>query len=199
MIIKYTDNNIIHGFVTLILLQLWTYYTHMLAHKDLCFFNNPYFNWHLHHHNPELSKTFFYILLEFYVNFIISGGFILIFIFLLIEQIFHLNFAINYYIILLWCFSYSTYHIFNYHYLNFETHKNHHINPSEKNYAPDWIDIIFNTKTDGEEIENMNSIIINIILSIFIIFMIKGENYDPIIFINYYINKYIPSIYSNNQ
>ena len=46
--------------------------------KILIINKNFIFNWHLFHHNPIISKQPFYMLLEFYGNFMIGGGIIFI-------------------------------------------------------------------------------------------------------------------------
>ena len=189
IIIQYTDKNIVSGLITIILLQMWSYFSHILGHTNV-----PLINWHLLHHKPEVSRKPLYVLLEFYINFMFSGGFILIFYLIAFKQLFNIDFGINNYIVLFWSLVYSTYHLFNYHYLDFDTHDNHHKN-NNCNYAPDWMDIMFKTKTNGEHIENMNSSIINIIVSMLIVVQLKGTKYDLITIISYCINKIIQYFY----
>ena len=58
--------------------------------------------------------------------------------------------------------------MFNYHYYDVQTHVKHHLDTTT-NFGPDIMDIIFDTKQEGDEIENMDNGIINtIILLIFV-------------------------------
>lgn len=196
VIIKYTskyNNNIIIDFITLIALPFWAYFIHIFSHH----YNKFIFNWHLFHHNPEISKQPFYMLLEFYGNFMIGGGIIIILYNLLMNQLFNLNFHFNYYIILYWSIIYSTYHVINYHVLYFDSHYHHHIYNAISNYGPDWVDIIFETKTENEKIENSNSSAINNIIAMLIVLLLKNKFDDIIKFINYYIVLFVPKIINN--
>ena len=68
---------------------------------------------------------------------------------------------------------YSSYHNINQFILKSETHRKHHLN-SKFNYGPDYIDVIFGTKYPGDEYENLNTGVINIIIIVIVIKYIKS-------------------------
>ena len=186
-------NHFIIDLITFIALPFWAYFIHIFSHH----YKNFIFNWHLFHHNPLISKQPFYMLLEFYGNFIIGGGIIFILYNLLMNHLFNFNFHLNYYIILYWAIIYSTYHVINYHVLYFDSHHNHHIYNAIGNFGPDWVDIIFETKTENEKIENSNSSTINNIIALLIVLLLKNKMENFVKFLNYYIVLFVPKIINN--
>jgi hypothetical protein len=183
-----TDTNVAIGFITIFLLQAWSYFSHMLGHNDILFIN-----WHLLHHNPDVSKKPLYMFIEFCINFMFSGGFLLIFWVLFFKQFLNVDVGINCYIVFFWSIVYSTYHLLNYHYLDVESHHNHHKNTS-KNFAPDWMDILFLTKTNDEKMENMNSSVINMVFATCLVLFLKDTAFDPVAFISNLMGKFVPQI-----
>jgi len=183
-----TEMNVAMGIITIFLLQAWSYFSHIMGHKDILFIN-----WHLLHHNPDVSKKPLYVVVEFYINFIFSGGFLLIFWILFFKQFLNVDIGVSCYIVFFWSIVYSTYHLLNYHYLDIESHHNHHKNTS-KNFAPDWMDILFLTKTNDEKIENMNSSVINMVFATCVVLFLKDTNFDPIVFISSLMDKLVPEI-----
>ena len=87
---------------------------------------------------------------------------------------------VNYYIILIWAVVFTTYHLVNYHQLNDEVHKQHHIEDGQNNYGPEWFDILFHTKAEHSNIEDMNSGIINMVLVTSGVLSLKDTSYDII-------------------
>ena len=176
---KYTDRNLFISFFTLFFIQFWSYISHAYAHST---YIPDFMKMHDLHHNPDISNQAYYILIEFYINIMFAGGFLLIIYSIFIQRIFGAQYKIfNYYIILLWCITYSTYHLINYHYLSIKTHENHHEYNATTNFSPDWWDIIFETKKEKDAIENTNSSIINIIFATILVLWIKSlDKYDPI-------------------
>ena len=107
------------------------------------------FNFHDQiHHDSSVNKQFMNVIIEFIQNIITQGGLLMI-----INNYFHLQ--LDNTAILLWGLMYSTVHNINYRVTNNLQHRNHHIDPT-KNYALDFIDILFNTKYDLQNIENLN-------------------------------------------
>ena len=175
----YTDNNLFLSFFSLIFIQFWSYISHMYAHST---YIPSFMKMHDLHHNSAISNQPYYILIEFYINIMFAGGFILIIYNLFFQRFFGNQYKIfNYYIILSWCLIYSSYHLINYHFLSIKTHENHHEYIGTTNFSPDWWDIIFETKIEKDAIENTNSSIINIIIVTILILWLKSlGNYDPI-------------------
>jgi len=174
-IINYkTDQNIFIAIFTFYFVTSWSYFTHLLSHTKLF---NSFGQFHLLHHNVEYSESWIVFLLEAMIDFFIFGGFLLIFTGIFIEKI--VGFRIfNYYIILLWSLFYLSYHLINYHISKPDAHKQHHIDNGTSNFGPEWMDIIFDTKTDNSKFENLNSGIINMIIVTIIILYLKDSRFD---------------------
>jgi len=169
-----TDNNIYIAIFTFYYVTGWSYFTHLLYHQ-------PWFSLigqiHLFHHNPIYHDSSIVFIIEALLDFFVFGGFILIFFGIQLEKF--LGFKIfNHYIILFWALFYTSYHLLNYHYIKPDAHKQHHITNGINNYGPEWFDILFHTKTDNTEFENLNSGIPNLIVIAIIILALKGTPYD---------------------
>jgi len=174
-IINYkTDQNIFIAIFTFYFVTSWSYFTHLLSHTKLF---NPLGKFHLLHHKQEYAESWIVFALEAVIDFFVFGGFLLIFAGIFIEKI--VGFRIfNYYIILLWSLFYLSYHLINYHLSKPDAHKQHHIDNGTSNFGPEWMDIIFDTKTDNSKFENLNSGIINMIAFAFIILYFKDSRFD---------------------
>ena len=124
------------------------------------------------HHDTNVNKGKFNLIWEFFQNFLMEGG-------LLILLAYYYNFQINVgkstfkfnkAILFLWGMLYATVHNINYIILGCEQHVNHHTNP-KTNYGIDVLDILFDTKYDVENIEDINHASLNVILiTLFIIY-----------------------------
>ena len=124
------------------------------------------------HHDTSVNKQKFNLVWEFFQNFLMEGG-------LLILLAYFYNFKIklgngtfkfNKAVLLLWGLLYATVHNINYIILGGVQHVNHHINP-KTNYGIDILDILFDTKYDLENIEDINHASLNVILiTLFIIY-----------------------------
>ena len=112
------------------------------------------------HHNTSINKQPNNIVYEFINNFVIQG----VLPYLLIEYFKLLDVRVCF----LWGFFYASVHNINYFYVKPKTHTQHHIN-DHKNYGVDIFDIIFGTKYDTLEIENMNHMGYNLIISALIV------------------------------
>ena len=120
------------------------------------------------HHDSSVNKQPFNIFIECLQNIISQSGLI---IFSSIEIIgFKFNFDRN--AILIWALLYVSIHNINYRFVNLQIHIDHHIN-EKTNYGIDILDIIFNSKSDLSNIENMNYYIINSIVITFIFIKFK--------------------------
>ena len=115
------------------------------------------------HHDINVNKKIHNIFYEFFLNILTQGlGLILLIEFLKI---------LDYRVIFLWAFFYTSVHNINYNIMHPTTHKNHHTN-CKTNYGIDLMDILFNTKYDKNDIENFNHASINILLFTFIIYFL---------------------------
>jgi hypothetical protein len=169
-----TDRNIFIAIFTFYAVTSWSYFTHLLSHTKLFM---PLGQIHLLHHDPKYNEMPAVYVTEALIDFFLFGGFILIFVGLFIENMFEFR-IFNYYIILVWAIFYLTYHLFNYHITKPDAHKQHHIDNGSNNYGPEWMDIYFDTKTEGSVFENLNSGIINLIVATGIVLGLKDTKYD---------------------
>ena len=104
------------------------------------------------HHDKGVNKTIMNITYEFLNNVVMQGlGFIL-----LIKMI-------DTRVFILWAFMYASIHNINYLFINPSTHQDHHIN-NHTNYGIDYCDILFNTKTDWNDVEIHNHGSINLLI-----------------------------------
>lgn len=174
-IINYKTNDcIVRTILTFLLITFWTYIVHIAMH---IYKENPIGKMHDIHHNSlyknELSADIFEVL----INIILIGGVIWIPFMMVLEKYSGYR-LINHYIILVWALVFTTYHLVNYHQLNDEVHKQHHKEDGTNNYGPEWYDILFNTKAEHSNIEDMNSGIINMALTTLGVLSLKDTSYD---------------------
>lgn len=176
----YTDKNLILSLWTILYIQLWSYMLHYFSHKGYIL-NVFGFDLHHIHHNEEISKDNFNIIIEWFVNYVLAGGGVVVFFNIIAIGLFgkYMKYM-NHYVVLYWAFIYSTYHMINFHYLSYTTHKNHHKLNGTTDFGPDWVDILFQTKPDNDRIENANSSIINVIVALIIFFFIFNTYFDPV-------------------
>lgn len=109
------------------------------------------------HHNSNINRTPFNVAMEFIQNILMEGGFLILFATKsnLAINIFGANLRFNRAILLLWGLMYASVHNVNYRIFENSQHINHHIDP-KTNYALDILDILFDTKYDMDNIENIN-------------------------------------------
>tara|TARA_B110000208_G_C11788192_1_gene436403 strand:+ start:1307 stop:2146 length:840 start_codon:yes stop_codon:yes gene_type:complete len=132
------------------------------------------------HHDSNINTKWYNILIEGIENILMEGGLLVILAKLLGFGI-HTrwgNIILNYPIIILWGLLYTTVHLVNYKIVD-NPHKNHHKNYTT-NYGIDSLDIIFNTKYDINNIENMNHAGFNIIIILVLIILIKDSKFTNI-------------------
>jgi hypothetical protein len=175
LLINYkTDRNIFVAIFTFYFVSSWSYFTHCLAHVS---FLKPLGQFHLLHHESANHDSAIVFLIEALIDFFVIGGFLLIPFGHFAEEA--LGFRIfNYYIILMWSLFYLTYHLLNYHFTKPDAHKEHHISGGSSNFGPEWMDIFFDTKTDGSVFEDLNSGIINLVIITGLILWAKDGDYD---------------------
>lgn len=184
LIFGYVSNDYIRTILTTIIIFIWAYTTHILAHMI-----QPLKWFHSFHHDDRTSHTWYGELIETLVNIFGSGGLTILFLNIFLEIITGYK-LLNNYVIFLFSFFYASYHMINYHILKVSTHVNHH-KEVKTNYGPDIMDIIFNTKhKEDTEIENMNHGTINIIILTVLTLYMKDSKIDII----KYIEKGIRSI-----
>lgn len=187
----------INTIVTFIIVTVFGWWIHYFVHKndfekmyiendDFMFIKN---NWLLNkiansmiywanfhdkiHHDTDINKQPFNWVFEFSQNFIMEGGLLLFF-----SKYFNISlhigrtFKLNNSVLLLWALLYSTVHNINYIILGCDQHEKHHINP-HTNYGIDTLDILFGTKYEKNNIENLNHASINLIVITSIILFYK--------------------------
>lgn len=173
-------NNLVLSYIFMI---IWGWYVHFISHNfnvtdlykyllknnnknwldNVCLFLFKYtIDFHdIVHHDTNINKQYLFLIIELFQNFL-TQGFILF--------VFGIDKLINKYIILLWCLTYTSVHLFNYN-LSFikHCHKDHHTN-SKTNYGIDYMDIIMGTKFNYLDIENINHYGINILIITFLLY-----------------------------
>ena len=180
IVIGYKTNDILISLITGVVIYFWSFGIHYIAHKV------PYkFNPHMIHHTKDVSHKWWAILIESIINIFGSGGLTLAMINIFIERSFKIR-LLNNYVLLYTTLLYTTFHIINYHILKVSTHIDHH-KYDTSNYGPDIMDILFNTKVDGGEIEDMNHATINSVFILILILFIMDSKYDLIKFLKEYI------------
>jgi len=141
------------------------------------------------HHDSSINKKWYNIILEGSQNIIMEGGLIVLLSNILDFEI-KINkqsFKINKVICIFWAFIYVSIHLINYNLLDPNHHQDHHKN-NKTNYGLDLLDIVFDTKYNIKNIENMNHGTINIIIIFFILVLVlKSKSNNKII-------KYIHSL-----
>lgn len=111
----------------------------------------------IYHHNSEINKQPLYLVLEILNNIWMQGGCWILYVY-----VFSMN--VNIYILLLWSLVYSTFHNINYNIIdNTLIHNEHHKNIFT-NFGIDIVDLIFNSKYDDRNIENINHYSINLVI-----------------------------------
>jgi len=139
-------------------------------------FYNIFFNFHTnYHHDSIINKKWYFIFFEGLQNLFNCGGFlILLFYFYDVKiSIKKVNYYFNYNIIILWALSYASYHLINYSLKERNNcHENHHKNPF-KNFGPDFMDILYETKYDIKNFDNINDGALNIILITIFLLLIR--------------------------
>ena len=133
-----------------------------------------------YHHDSDINKKWYLILIEGLQNIFNCGGVIILISYLFNFKISILNktYYLNYNVILLWALGYATYHLINYPLKEKEnSHENHHKEPF-KNFGPDFLDVLFGTKYDLNNLDNMNDGVINLIfISIFLLLIRQFKQY----------------------
>jgi hypothetical protein len=152
-------------------LYFWAYIVHIVAHKipPMTFF-------HGFHHNHKINTTWYAELIETVVNILGSGGLSLAIMNMLVDGIFNIKLLDND-VLLFTTFLYTSFHMINYHVLKVPTHVKHHEKPNT-NFGPDIMDILFNTKQDRDNIEDMNHGVINVVLILSLILITKNTKFD---------------------
>lgn len=111
------------------------------------------------HHNSSVNKQRYNIAKETLVNILIQGiiPFIYTYTFIVLTSYVDLK------IFAFWALLYTSVHIINYTLIYSKTHEEHHINKFT-NYGYDIYDIIFKTKSNTNNIEDINHYSINAVI-----------------------------------
>ena len=177
--------------ITWVFICMFGYFIHLFSHQidlrstynqiDNIFTQNEYINKYMNilldvydfhdkiHHNIEVNKQPHNIFYEFIMNIYTQGICVIVF----VESMK----LLDYNVIVLWAFLYATVHNINYLYLSPTTHRDHHID-SSTNYGIDTLDIIFNTKYDVNDIEDLNHASINLLVITYIILYFTNSKED---------------------
>ena len=134
------------------------------------------------HHNSGINRRWYYIAVEGVQNTLTEGGILVMLsrTFGLGIQVWGESYKLNHPIALLWALMYATMHLINYRVLHPNSHVAHHMD-YYKNFGLDTLDIIFNTKHDLNDPENLNHSTPNIVLIAILIIIIKEMKYDNIV------------------
>jgi hypothetical protein len=177
IIINYiTGDHMFRTFITYLAITVWTYAVHWFMHK---YENTTLGQIHAIHHNPAYKEYISTEIFEIAVNLLIIGGLLWIPIVMMLENYIGIK-LVNHYTILVWAIIFTTYHLINYHVLSHDVHAQHHNEKGVNNYGPEWFDIMCNTKADNSEIEDMNSVIINIIVVLTLVLSLKDTSFDVV-------------------
>ena len=186
ILLGYLNNNLTLAIFTLIVQHLWSYFSHKWGHYVF-----PLNVFHMIHHDPERAHKWYNEIIETFVNFFGSGGFMLILPNLLVKKYTGIQLLDNY-VLLFTSFLYTSIHMINYHVKQVQTHKSHHDTDKSTgkaiNFGPDIIDILFNTKKNNEIYEDINHGIVNSLVIIIVIVFLFNSKYDIIRHIENIIN-----------
>ena len=182
IVIGILNKDIKRAIFTGTVLYLWAYIIHVIAHNI-----PPFTFFHGFHHNDKINKTWWAETIETLVNIFGSGGISLAILGMIVNKKFGYN-LLDSHVLLFTTILYTSFHMINYHILKVPTHINHHKDPN-KNYGPDIMDILFNTKMDGDLFEDMNHGIVNALVILSFILFTFNTKYDIILIIENLINK----------
>ena len=195
------NKSYINGFITFFIAMLVGWYIHYLSHAyDLLKIyedtdnkiinyiksnsklnkiavNLIYYTCDFHdkiHHDTSVNRQPINLIMEFIQNFLMEGGFLILLAhwYNFSIDIGSFKFKLNKSVLLLWGLLYATVHNINYIILGCDQHTKHHIDP-KTNYGIDTLDILFDTKYDINNIENLNHGSINVIIITLIILYFK--------------------------
>jgi hypothetical protein len=195
------NNSYINAYITFLIAMLLGWYIHYLSHAyDLLqIYKNAdntiinyiksnkmlnqimeiliYYTCDFHdkiHHDTSINKKPLNLLMEFFQNFLMEGGFLILFAqrYNFSINIKDFKFKLNKAVLLLWGLLYASVHNINYILLGCDQHTKHHTD-TKTNYGIDTLDILFDTKYDINNIENINHAAINMIIITLIIWYYK--------------------------
>ena len=131
------------------------------------------------HHNSDINRKWYYLIIEFIENFINSGGILIFFLYFSNFKLFFIDkiYSFNYNSIILWALFYATYHLINYEFKNEGHSHNIHHKFVNLNYGYDFMDIIYGTKYDMNNLDNMNDGSLNLIIITLLLIIPKIYNY----------------------
>ena len=181
--------NIFMGFVSALLGMSTGYMAHYLSHK-ISFkklYNDSvdpdYFSENTHtkikriidytldfhdiiHHNSSINKYWYNILMEAIQNILLEGGlWAIASVILGLEiKIFDETYKLNVVTMLLWMLLYASVHLINYRLVHPNSHIAHHMDYYKNLSLTDMFDLIFDTKYDKKNIQDLNHFIINVVI-----------------------------------
>ena len=120
------------------------------------------------HHDSSINKSYLNVLMEGIQNLLFEGGVIILF-FLYFQIKLVLNneaYTINPYVVLFWMFLYTTVHLINYRLVHPNSHISHHMNYYKNLSLTDFFDLVFGSKYDENEIQDLDHFTINVVFSV---------------------------------
>jgi hypothetical protein len=157
---KHTVVDLSHLYFTFIIVSLNAYLIHRYAEITGFSFLHKY------HHDNNINKYWYAFFIETLINIIFAGG-----IYLLILNYLSKTVILKPIPVLIWAIYYTSVHMYTYHTYNVQTHKIHHSN-QYYNFGPDLADILYDTKYEGDEFEDLNITMPNIVIIFLITFLI---------------------------
>lgn len=166
------------SYLTLSFMTWLTWFGHYMLHHHNTY--NPIAKIHKYTHHSPFADTFLGKLIEYsFVEFFFFGGGILL---ILITMIYNNTkvWLFNPYIVLFWAAAVPIIHEIHYHQLEgSKYHEIHHKFP-ETTYAPEYWDIVFQTKIPDLPIEDETKMLPILIVMTLIMLPLIGTKYDVI-------------------
>ena len=140
-------------------------FKHIPIIKKLVEYSAKIFDFHhTTHHDTEINKKSINIFYEFLNNFFAQG--LAVYLFIKISK------TLDETVCIIWGLLYATVHNINYLISPPSTHIYHHVN-DKTNFGIDIYDIVFGTKSDWDDIENINHYSWNLIILTLVIYLFR--------------------------
>lgn len=143
------------------------------------------------HHDSSINRKWYNIFIEGFQNVWLEGVWIII-----LSNYFNFGinccgevYKFNHSIILFWAIVYVTGHLINYRIYDPNAHTMHHKNYFTNLSLTDFYDLVFNTKHDVKDIQDIRHFKYNIVISLLVIIFLKSNSIDSSILkkIKYYL------------
>ena len=151
-LLAYSEYGYINSFLQSCFLLYWSYIGHVYAHKVSQMYPINIINTHVSLHHDSIFKSQFPKWVDLFLEAV--NNFMGFYVLYIIQYAFGLN-ILGLKIILFSAFLYIGIHIFYYSLTNNKYHAQHHLTP-EYNYSPEIFDILFQTRFDDEEYDEVS-------------------------------------------